>query len=382
MSASVEDRIQTELWRGAIPVEIHLAADEVADVAPPPPFFGLIPRGAYLPVWYDRETEPSPRRHFEPFVARFPDNVLTNQRNADAVGDEVAPSPDVAEPDTPSARADGKKNNQKPCWFDHDGAPLRWNVCAGTLHDVFARREADGTVASRPWRLTVHYAPCKEDEDDAARVFAGTGDSDGFSNAHGLFASGDESSARAHFFNALKEAVHVERGSAAVVMSMTRAAQRDLWRSVLTGDRSLATEAETALEVTARATEADVAANASADDKESLSHRRIPTRVFVRAGKDATERHASWRDVVWTSAPVPVYPHGLGSRKSTARDALALVAPQFLENESNDSLNDSWRCFVQGVEVSLDAPLDALHARMRGADRFLHVCAVRLNAKT
>jgi len=367
MSASVEDRIQTELWRGAIPVEIHLAADEVADVAPPPPFFGLIPRGAYLPVWYDRETEPSPRRHFEPFVARFPDNVLTNQRNADAVGDEGAPSPDVAEPDTPSARADEKKKNQKPCWFDHDGAPLRWNVCAGTLHDVFALREADGTVASRPWRLTVHYAPYREDEDDAA---------------HGLFASGDESSARAHFFNALKEAVHVERGSAAVVMSMTRAAQRDLWRSVLTGDRSLATEAETALEVTARATVADVAINASADDKESLSHRRIPTRVFVRTGKDATERHASWRDVVWTSAPVPVYPHGLGSRKSTARDALALVAPQFLESESNDSLNDSWRCFVQGVEVSLDAPLDALHARMRGADRFLHVCAVRLNAKT
>ena len=170
--------------------------------------------------------------------------------------------------------------------------------------------------------------------------------------------------------------------SAAVVMSMTRAAQRDLWRSVLTGDRSLATEAETALEVTARATVADVAINASADDKESLSHRRIPTRVFVLTGKDATERHASWRDVVWTSAPVPVYPYGLGSRKSTARDALALVAPEFLENESNDSLNDSWRCFVQGVEVSLDAPLDALHARMRGADRFLHVCAVRLNAKT
>ena len=99
MTTSVEDRIQAELWRGAIPVEIHLAADEVADVAPPPPFFGLIPRGAYLPVWYDRETEPSPRRHFEPFVARFPDNVLTNQRNADAVGDEDA------RPETASARS-------------------------------------------------------------------------------------------------------------------------------------------------------------------------------------------------------------------------------------------------------------------------------------
>ena len=382
MSASVEDRIQTELWRGAIPVEIHLAADEVADVAPPPPFFGLIPRGAYLPVWYDRETEPSPRRHFEPFVARFPDNVLTNQRNADAVGDEVAPSPDVAEPDTPSARADEKKKNQKPCWFDHDGAPLRWNVCAGTLHDVFACREADGTIASRPWRLTVHYAPYREDEDDAAHGGAGTGASDVFSNAQSLFASGDESSARAHFFNALKEAVHVERGSAAVVMSMTRAAQRDLWRSVLTGDRSLATEAETALSISSSATDADVAANASADAEESLSNRRIPTRVFVRTGTDATERHASWRDVVWTSAPVPVYPHGLGSRKSTARDALALVAASPDGAATDDAYDEVWRCSVQGVDVRLDAPLDALHARMRGADRFLHVCAVRLNAKT
>ena len=89
MTTSVEDRIQAELWRGAIPVEIHLAADEVADVRAPPPFFGLIPRGAYLPVWHDRETEPSPRRHFEPFVARFPDDKGTARAIADAVGDEV-----------------------------------------------------------------------------------------------------------------------------------------------------------------------------------------------------------------------------------------------------------------------------------------------------
>ena len=81
MTTSVEDRIQAELWRGAIPVEIHLAADEVADVRAPPPFFGLIPRGAYLPVWHDRETEPSPRRHFEPFVARFPDDKGTAERS-------------------------------------------------------------------------------------------------------------------------------------------------------------------------------------------------------------------------------------------------------------------------------------------------------------
>jgi hypothetical protein len=160
-------------------------------------------------------------------------------------------------------------------------------------------------------------------------------------------------------------------------MSMTRAAQRDLWRSVLTGDRSLATEAEIALSLTTPSEEKN-------DDAYGQTDRRVPVRVFVRTGKDATERHASWRDVVWTSAPVPVYSYSNGSRKSTTRDALALVAPRFLEDQSNDSLNDGeiWRCFVQGVDVRLDAPLDALHARMRGADRFLHVCAVRLRAET
>ena len=142
----------------------------------------------------------------------------------------------------------------------------------------------------------------------------------------------------------------------------------------------MATEAETALSTTP--------SEEKKDDAYGQTDRRVPVRVFVRTGKDATERHASWRDVVWTSAPVPVYSYNNGSRKSTTRDALALVAPQFFcaedQSNENDSLNDGeiWRCFVQGVDVRLDAPLDALHARMRGADRFLHVCAVRLRAKT
>ena len=155
MSASVEDRIQTELWRGAIPVEIHLAADEVADVAPPPPFFGLIPRGAYLPVWYDRETEPSPRQHFEPFVARFPDNVLTNQRNADAVGDEGAPSPDVAEPDTPSARADEKKKSR-----NRVGSTTTARRCAGTCAPGPCTTSSLGGKRTAPSRLARGDSPC------------------------------------------------------------------------------------------------------------------------------------------------------------------------------------------------------------------------------
>ena len=391
MTTSVEDRIQAELWRGAIPVEIHLAADEVADVRAPPPFFGLIPRGAYLPVWHDRETEPSPRRHFEPFVARFPDDKGTARAIADAVGDEDArPETRARSSDDPTthpssapgeARDDRNENenenereNEPPCWFDHDGTPLRWDVCAGILHDVFVRRDSDGAVASaEPWRLTVHYAAYRDDENDP-RVFE-NGDGSRNRRDPGSFACVEaQSCARAHFFNALKEATHIERGSAASVMSMTRAAQTNLWRSVLTGDRRLAFEAEEAL---------SVSLNFSKDgprDGADDVRRLIPVRVYVETSDTReTPGRASRRDVVWTSAPVPVVraAENGASRKATARDALALVAASPDGAATDDAYDEVWRCSVQGVDVRLDAPLDALHARMRGADRFLHVCAVR-----
>ena len=66
-------------------------------------------------------------------------------------------------------------------------------------------------------------------------------------DADGLIRCDDEESVRARFFNDLKEAVCVARGSAAAVMSMTRAAQADLWRSVVDGERRLAWRAEEAL---------------------------------------------------------------------------------------------------------------------------------------
>jgi hypothetical protein len=387
MTTSVEDRIQAELWRGAIPVEIHLAADEVADVRAPPPFFGLIPRGAYLPVWHDRETEPSPRRHFEPFVARFPDDKGTARARADAVGDEDAETrarssndptkqkhPSSAPGEARDDRNENENEREPPCWFDHDGAPLRWDVCAGILHDVFVRRDSDGAVASaEPWRLTVHYAAYRDDENDP-RALGG----DGSRNRRdaGSFACVEaQSCARAHFFNALKEATHIERGSAASVMSMTRAAQTNLWRSVLTGDRRLAFEAEEALSVSS-----NVSRDGPRDGADDV-RRLIPVRVYVETSYGQT---TSRRDVVWTSAPVPVVRAAANgaSRKATARDALALIAasPDGADDGADDAYDEVWRCSVQGVDVRLDTPLDALHARMRGADRFLHVCAVRRRA--
>jgi hypothetical protein len=247
-------------------------------------------------------------------------------------------------------------------------------VCAGILHDVFVRRDSDGAVASaEPWRLTVHYAAYRDDENDP-RALGG----DGSRNRRdaGSFACVEaQSCARAHFFNALKEATHIERGSAASVMSMTRAAQTNLWRSVLTGDRRLAFEAEEALSVSS-----NVSRDGPRDGADDV-RRLIPVRVYVETSYGQT---SSRRDVVWTSAPVPVVRAAANgaSRKATARDALALIAasPDGADDGADDAYDEVWRCSVQGVDVRLDTPLDALHARMRGADRFLHVCAVRRRA--
>jgi hypothetical protein len=52
---STDELLQSELWRGAVPCEIRLARDEVAEMSPPPPLYALVPRGAFLPLWHARD---------------------------------------------------------------------------------------------------------------------------------------------------------------------------------------------------------------------------------------------------------------------------------------------------------------------------------------
>lgn len=130
-------------------------------------------------------------------------------------------------------------------WFDFEGLPLRWQLTAGVLFDLLtlAQRTAGGGGVERggcgpelPWRLTVHYRPCGS---DSAPTVAGTGALNNFSTNF-QFQCEEEDTVRSHYFNVLKEAMYVSQGSAGAVMSMTRAAQADLWRSVVTGRRQLA----------------------------------------------------------------------------------------------------------------------------------------------
>lgn len=306
-SAGDDDALlRRELRRGAIPVEVHLAADEVADVSPPPPLFALVPRSAYLPIWHDgpigddaaaaRDDDavdgPTPRTHFAP---------------------RLAPGRDASAP-----------------WFDHEGLPLRWNLPVGILRDLCA------PDARAPWRLTVHYRAF----DDAT---------DSVENADGaMFSCGvggePRTVARAHFFNSLKEAVFVAKGSASGVQGLSRRARADLWRSVVTGDGALAVAAEDELGMRATA-----------------AFKRVPMRLYVRrnvnvrGGVDGGEAMRGWGEVTTTSAPA--------TNGATLREALEELGACGAKKTT-----------VDGVDVDLETTLETLHGAMRGSDQFLHVC--------
>lgn len=301
--------LRRELRRGAIPVEVRLAADEVADVSPPPPLFALVPRSAYLPIWHDGPVGdddavdvPTPRNYFAP---------------------HLAPGRDASAP-----------------WFDHEGLPLRWNLPVGILRDLCAAPDASGGA---PWRLTVHYRAFDDATDSAENA-------DGAMFSCGVGAEQPRDVARAHFFNSLKEAVFVAKGSASGVQGLSRRARADLWRSVVTGDGSLALAAEDELGMRATA-----------------AFKRVPMRLYVRrggwtqlatvgeGGDGGTAVMRGWGEVTTTSAPA--------TNGATLREALEELGAR-----------GAHRATVEGVDVDLETTLETLHGAMRGSDQFLHVC--------
>lgn len=194
-------------------------------------------------------------------------------------------------------------------------------------------------------------------------------------DADGLIRCDDEESVRARFFNDLKEAMCVARGSAAAVMSMTRAAQADLWRSVVDGERRLAWRAEEALGSRRGGAESS---SGGGSGKRPDARRRVPVRFYLLAG-DARREVKCLGEVKIVSAPVFVVmreeeeaedPGGerererttTTTRTSTVRSALAglgVLAPT--------------RAVCQGVALELDTELERAHATLKGSDHLLHV---------
>ncbi|XP_062010976.1 autophagy protein 5-like [Rosa rugosa] len=97
---------QSFLWKGAIPLQIHLYESEVTTLPSPPPALILAPRLGYLPLLAS---------HLKPyFSSALPPGVDT-------------------------------------IWFEYKGLPLKWYIPTGVLFDLLCAE------AERPWNLTVHF---------------------------------------------------------------------------------------------------------------------------------------------------------------------------------------------------------------------------------
>ncbi|KAK4802957.1 hypothetical protein SAY86_001160 [Trapa natans] len=97
---------QQFVWKGAIPLQIHLHESEITTLPPPPPFLVLAPRIGYLPLLIARI-----RPHFSSALPPGVDTV----------------------------------------WFEYKGLPLKWYIPTGVLYDLFCAEP------ERPWNLTVHF---------------------------------------------------------------------------------------------------------------------------------------------------------------------------------------------------------------------------------
>ncbi|XP_061347820.1 autophagy protein 5 [Gastrolobium bilobum] len=97
---------QKYVWKGAIPVQIHLHESEVTTLPPPPPALVLAPRIGYLPLLVSLI-----KPHFS---STLPPGVDT-------------------------------------IWFEYKGLPLKWYIPTGVLFDLLC------VEPERPWNLTVHF---------------------------------------------------------------------------------------------------------------------------------------------------------------------------------------------------------------------------------
>lgn len=191
--ASRLSALQERVWRGALPLEIRLAAADCRTYTDSPPYLILYPRLSYLAFLL-------PRLH-----AFF----LTS-----LIDPHVAPH---------------------AAWLEFEGVPLKWHYPAGLLFDLFAGVEAFASTTvpqplslatsipvneaydtenhhARPWKLVIHYTD--------------------FPTEQLISLDAEGRTIRDWFVNAVKEADYIRNGSARTVMSLSREDSDKLWMSV------------------------------------------------------------------------------------------------------------------------------------------------------
>ena len=321
-----------EVWQGEIPAVFNLAPEEVASLDRPIPFHMCLPRQSLLPF----VTQPV-RQHFLPFAPPL-------------VGDSEM-------------------------WFEHDGAPLHWQLPIGVLFDLLAGTEA--AESELPWRLTVHF-----------QAFPS-----------GTLLRSSPKEAEQLLLNALKEACHLRCGSALPVMSLPPEAQAQMTAALSSsgGSDTRAREAFAsgrAYEAFAKVDEqlcrgiAGQLGGGSGDDGggdrgTAAAARALPLRVCVGQTRwrqlALAPRLPCGRPCLLADALTAALPDHFGDAAAAAAAAAADSADG--DGSSGGAVTIAAaeaevdrRVLVQGVHVPLHTPLAWLFEACSYPDGFLYVC--------
>ncbi|KAJ8603168.1 hypothetical protein CTAYLR_004606 [Chrysophaeum taylorii] len=274
------DAVQEEVWLGSIPVCVELAGDEVVGAKAPRPYWAMVPRMSYLPTLAG-----ALRTHFSDSIAQLSYRGGLKRVDEDSEGTEEEPG-------------------FSRVWFSAP-EPLRWQRPAGVLYDACGG-------GSLPWRVVVH-----------------------FSNYPRSLLDLEEDTCERTFFHALKQAVHLETGTARAALVMPRVQQSALWKAVASGDRA-----------------AFAAADVKNESPLEAPPRSVPVRLVLEAGK--------------TVVQLPFSAYDSRGRKRTLGETL-------LDGDRLEFLTDASALRAHAVDLDPDLPLIDTWKALRHADHFLYV---------
>ena len=201
MAAADRAAVADEVWRGCIPVCLRSGGEDR-------PLYAMVPRLAYLPT-----LEAQLARHFREAPAPAPAPQHDDGARAPSLADSdyfAAVSPSAR-----SAAAEEPRNERREetgLWFcDGAGAPVPWDMPLGAALDAAALA---GPVAL-PWELGARFRGAPADH----------------------VACEEQGCCFKAFYHALKQAVHLERGTARAALTLPRVDQEALWAALNAGDR-------------------------------------------------------------------------------------------------------------------------------------------------
>lgn len=319
-AAAASDRkmsIQQLNWKnGTIPVVLALAPSSLSSPHTPAPLHTLL--------------------HRQTFIYCSITKKVLNKFEEHAVACCV--------PKSSSNGGDKGQNEASRYWLEdvESGLPLRWNLFAGVLFDLFHGDIIQADMHQHlPWKLYVHFTPLPGNQ---------------MRCDHGL------QTVRRYYLSSLKQALYLQHESSKLAMQMTKQSHDDLWEAIIRSDYGSFWEVTRACDI-----QTDVHVDRSVSTGENADcawPHLIPVRLY-------------WNKHPVISRPCHVkrdYDKESGSTEHKNDDVtLGELFKEWLPQIDFEGRNSNVMWKVQGVQVPLDFTVVNLWRNFCHPDLFLYI---------